>query len=156
MTTDKSLSPRQHQVVLALLDGATWREAAAQVGITDRAVRKWRQQPLFVHALARARQSALDNVVTRGAGAAEKAMTTLIELLDPGIPAGVRARAAVAILEHTIRGTHEVDLIARLNELEDHIRGKQASASGNGNVSHGPGWLLGQVEAQRGQDAGTH
>ena len=152
----EKISRKTELAIAALLAEPTVEQAARKVGIGEQTLKNWLKRPEFQRVYARARHAALGHSIARASGACGKAIDALIELVGPGAPASVRVRAAVAIVEITSKGLHTTDILARLDELESHLSGGHRDASGTGNGNHGPGWLLGQVEAQRGQDAGTH
>jgi hypothetical protein len=144
----QKMSRKAEQAVAALLAEPTIEQAAQKVGIGEQTLKNWLKRPEFQRIYSRARHVALGHSIARASGACGKAMDALIELVGPSAPASVRVQAAKVIMEITAKHTHAMDVLARLNELEDHIRGKPASSSGNGRDT-GPGWLIDQVEAQR-------
>lgn len=111
-TTDPAL-------VAALAAGATYAEAAARAGVSERTARRRMDDPAFRAALDDARAEVVSRAVDRLSATATDAVDTLAALLDPGVPPPTRLGAARAVLELGSRLREEHDLAARLGALEE-------------------------------------
>ena len=106
-------------LVVALAAGATYAEAAAQAGVSERTARRRMDDPAFRAALDDARAEVVSRAVDRLSAVATDAVDTLAALLGPGVPPPTRLGAARAVLELGSRLREEHDLAARLGALEE-------------------------------------
>ena len=90
----EKLSRKQEQAIVALLQHATIRAAAAAVPVNERTLRAWMRDPAFAAAYAQARRELLDVAVAKD-----------------GARDGDRVRAAVALLDHAVRGVELADVL---------------------------------------------
>lgn len=98
---DYGLSPQQLTVICALSSGATMTAAAAEAGIHRNTIANWRRNSLpFQQALADAQYDRALHYREQAEALFDLALQTITELLaDPETPAGVRLKAALAILQ---------------------------------------------------------
>ena len=112
----KKVSPRDHVAVL-LAAGSTAVDAAAKVGIHERTVRRWLDEPVFRSDVERLRAemvtAALGRLSATMATAAEE-LGDLIKSPDPH----VRYKAARAVIELAAKLRETVELERRVEELE--------------------------------------
>src|SRR5262249_48977538 len=111
----------------ALALGASTSDAAQQVGISDRTVRRKLARPAFRKLVAELRCQLFAASLGRMAENLSRASDSLAALLDESDPA-VRLRAARAILSLSMRLRDSVDVSDRLNELEAELARKQGVA----------------------------
>jgi transposase-like protein len=99
--TDYCLTPQQVQVIDALSSGATMTSAAQEAGIHRNTLGNWRRNILpFQYALAHAQYDRALLYREKLEDLADTAIQTLQEILaDPKASAGVRLKAALAILQ---------------------------------------------------------
>ncbi len=98
---DTSLSPVQEQVLIAIANGASMGEAAAQVSLHRNTVGNWRRtsQP-FRDALPKAQYDRALQIHEQAVTLVTEAIGAIREILrDPAAPASVRLKAALAILQ---------------------------------------------------------
>ena len=115
-----NLTPKQVQLVTALLEGKSLEQAAQAAGVAYVTARRWRRLPAIIAALAEGQReliaSALD-VLSVGARAA--AGEILAILRDKRVAPLVRLRAAEAVLERLHKWAELEDLEARIRALEE-------------------------------------
>jgi len=91
--SDSRVSPVQQSVIAALLDGKTFVEAAAIAGVTDRTIRRWRENdPVFEAALRSQIHAVRESVTVQASVAMQTAMGTLTQIAaNPDHPQALRA-----------------------------------------------------------------
>jgi hypothetical protein len=107
----EKLTRKQEQAVAALLEQPTIRAAAAAVPVNERTLRAWMRDPAFAAAYRGARREVLDVSVGRIQAATGTAVDTLLAVARDGAKDGDRVRAAVALLEHALRGVELTDAL---------------------------------------------
>jgi transposase-like protein len=111
--------------VAALLSHATYEEAARAAGVGLSTLVRWLKEPSFAAAVRDARRRTLEQALGALSAATAEAVETLRACLGAGGDA-VRVRAAVAILEHAMRGAEVTDLEERIAALEAALAAKGA------------------------------
>lgn len=107
---------------LALARGSDTETAAAEAGVTSRTVRRWiAEDAEFAAEVRRRRDQLLDQAVGALAAASVKAVETLVSALGERAPQH-RIRAAVALLAALPALRGEVEIAARLEELEKALK----------------------------------
>ena len=94
-------------------------EAARTANVSPRALYRWLKDPEFSEQYRRAKRDAFGQAVARlqrGTGAAAAVMLKL--MVDPGVPASTRLRAADCVLTHAKNAIEIEEIEARLAELE--------------------------------------
>ena len=115
----ESLSAREIRFVDALAAGATPREAATQVGISDRTGRRWRQKPEIQAAIRSRLNDSIAVAKSILASGAAKAATGLVSMASgEAIADSARVSACRAVTEGATRLIELDELQARLSELE--------------------------------------
>lgn len=91
--SDSRLSPVQQAVISALLNGKTYGEAAAGAGITDRTIRRWRENdPVFEASLRSQVHAIRESLTVQATVALQTAMSTLTQIAaNPDHPHALRA-----------------------------------------------------------------
>jgi hypothetical protein len=115
-------------VALALARGCTRKAAAKSVGINERTVRRWLEDPEFVQEVTGLRDRMFAAATGRLAGLTARAAAKLGALLE-AVDCKVQLRAAVAILTTAATYRDQLDLAARLAEVERRLA-EQAVAEG--------------------------
>lgn len=113
-------SRRHMEAVLALVSEPTVKAAAEKIGISETTMWRWMQREDFREQYRGARRQVVDVALINLQQTAGEAVATLRRLLTCGQP-HVEARAAVAILDQTIKAVELEDLDQRLKALEDHL-----------------------------------
>lgn len=114
-----NLTPKQVQLVTALLRGETLEQAAGAADVAYITAKRWRRLPAVAAALAEGRReliaSALD-VLSVGARAAAAEMLAILR--DKTVAPQVRLRAAESVLERLHKWAELEDLQARIAAME--------------------------------------
>jgi hypothetical protein len=117
---DETLN-RTLPAALALAMGRSVKEAADAAGVDPKTVYRWRSGKQFKVKVRQLRQEVIDTALGKLLSSLTAACDTLTELLGPGHQEGTRLRAAVALLEMASKYHGEVDVSARLAELERQV-----------------------------------
>jgi len=116
------LSTRQSAAIRALVTGATQADAASAAGVTERTIRRYLGEPVFVLALRQAQDVALGGVTRKMASGASDALDVLMVVMaDEYVPAAVRVRAALGWLNTLWKARELADLAERITALEREI-----------------------------------
>jgi hypothetical protein len=107
----------EEAAIAALLTAPTITAAAAEIGIDEKTLRRWLDEPEFQAAYRRARQQVLESALSKLQAATGKAVDTLVKLLDGDSP-NAACRAAALILEHAQKAQEWIDLTGRVEQLE--------------------------------------
>lgn len=111
---------RHYEAVLALVSEPSVAAAATKAGVSEKTLWRWMQREDFGEQYRGARRQVVDVALINLQQTAGEAVATLRRLLTCGQP-NVEARAAVAILEQTIKAVEMEDLHGRLRALEDQL-----------------------------------
>jgi transposase len=122
------ISQRQEQAIAALLSEASAEQAALKIGVPYRTLKRWMADTTFKASYAAARQGILERTVAKLLSACEQAVSTLEANLTAGKP-GEKTRAAVAILDRAVKGVECLDLISRLEALEQQAKERQPQSA---------------------------
>jgi hypothetical protein len=114
------LTTKQAAAIAALLEGNNQAGAATAAGVTKRTLQRWLTDPTFTTALREGSDGAIRAASARLAALAEHAVTSIaVTMHQPTTPgAGVRLRAADALLGHALRIREHADILERLAQLE--------------------------------------
>ena len=110
-------------LIVALLHKPTIKEAAAEVGISERTAFRWLQNPEFQTRYTEARRAATSDAVRELQGKALQAAETLARNLTCGNPFAENA-AANAILSHSLKAIEQEEIMERVKGLEEAMRGQ--------------------------------
>lgn len=103
----------------ALLSGANHEQAALLAGVTEKTIRNWKQADEWQEAFRTLQTEIMGDTVAMLIFAGKSAVMTLQAIAsDNEQPAGVRVRAAAAILSSLISMKASLDFEERLNRLE--------------------------------------
>jgi hypothetical protein len=109
-------------IAALMTSGSTIKSAAAEVGVDESTLRVWLKDPVFLSAYRAARRQVVEHAIGTGQQHTAAAFETLQRNLQSARPAD-QIRAAVAILDYSIRGLEVTDLIETVavlqRELED-------------------------------------
>jgi hypothetical protein len=112
-----NLSPKQHKAIAALMSSPTISAAAAAVGVNERQVYRWLDDPAFAEAYRAARREAVGQATARLQQVSSEAVDRLQALLTCGKPA-IELSAARSIIEFAVKSVELEDLQARIEALE--------------------------------------
>ena len=114
-----TLTQKQNRALLALLTHPTREEAAKAAGITSKTLRTYLEDPAFQAAYKAALAELLEDATTQAKQSLNPALTALREITeDREQQSQARVSAARSLLEYGLRLTEQVDILAKLEELE--------------------------------------
>jgi hypothetical protein len=116
----KELAPKQTQAIRSLLTRPNIALAASDVGVSERTLYRWLDEPAFRDALTQAEDQALD-AATRGlVSMTNQAVLVITSLMvNPNTHPAIRLRAAECVLSNTLKLYELRNLAARLTALEN-------------------------------------
>jgi transposase len=131
------LSEIQERGLVALLREKTIADAAAMIGVSERTIYNWLNEPPFRKAYHEARSSIMDAAIARMQQISQAAIDALEKNLKTKNRNAVNA-AAKAILEHAIRGVETRELMDRVAELEARLEAMSAPKPPEGAAEEEP------------------
>jgi hypothetical protein len=105
------LTSKQEALLAALLTEPTYAAAATKAGIGQTTLYRWMNLPDFRTVYRHARRELVDFAIGRIQSATGQAVETLLTVAREGRRDSDRVRAAVALLHHALRGSHESDAL---------------------------------------------
>lgn len=122
---------RKELAISALLANSTITRAAAQAGISERTIRRWMRDPVFVRRYREERTRTLEATTNLLRKESVRAVRTLASIAgNSRAPVTARVSAARAIVELTFKGVELHDLEERIGQLEEIANGVR------GNLQH--------------------
>ena len=113
------LTPLQDKAVEAILQQPTLARAAAAVGVNERTLRRWMEEPVFRDAVQAARRAAFGQAMGLVQWYSCVAVAALVKVVnDPAAPANCRVTAAAVLLRVGREGIELDDLARRVEALE--------------------------------------
>ncbi len=117
-TFDK-LSQKQERAIVALLDAPTIAKAAEAIGVCERTLYRWLDDPDFAAAYRKARRQAFGVAIGLVQKYAPVAVNCLVRVTtDANAPASAKVAAATALLRFGREGIETDDLAVRVEALE--------------------------------------
>ena len=98
-TLTPEISPDQLRAIAALTSGQSVVDVAASVGVGRATLYRWLDDPEFIADLNKAKLDLANRLSNELMGLAVEALSTIRELLRPGVPPAIRLRAATVIVE---------------------------------------------------------
>ena len=114
------LTRRQEQVLPLLLANPCIEEVAREAKISSKQIHEWMKDEFFKKAINMQRDEIFSLSIERLKGAASKAVTTLISLLEDE-NSRIRLSAADKILDHAFHGLEFLELEGKIIALEERI-----------------------------------
>ena len=108
---------KEEAAIAGLLTEPTIEAAAVKAGVSESTLVRWLQEPAFKAQYRAARRSVVEGAIGRLQQAATQAVDALARNLTCGTPA-VEVGAAKAILDQSIKAVELVDLVERVEALE--------------------------------------
>jgi hypothetical protein len=110
---------KHQEAIAALLAYPNITEAAKQLGLADKTLRRWMRTEPFRSAYLEARQQVMTEAIASLQKAAATAVESLLEKLnDPAESSAIQVAAARAILEYSFRGVDREGLLYRQGAYE--------------------------------------
>lgn len=120
------MSQNDATLIAALLELPTIEAAAQAAGVSRKTVERRLDDPVFLEAYNDARRQLVTTAAGRISSRIGRAVDTLGEVMDDGeVPAAARISASRAILEYGLKYGELVDVIRRVDEIEERLEGKQ-------------------------------
>ncbi len=110
----------KEKALIALIDSASIREAAQKSGLSEETLYRYLKDKEFLSEYRNARRACVENAITQIQQATSEAVETLKKNLHCENPA-VEIRAAQIILDNAIKGVELIDVIERLEILENAV-----------------------------------
>jgi AcrR family transcriptional regulator len=110
----------KEKVLIALIETSSIREAAKASGIGEATFYRYLQDKEFKTAYRDARRETVENAIGQMQNAASEAVERLKELQYCENPA-VAARCAQIIFENSVKGMETLDILERLETLENAV-----------------------------------
>jgi hypothetical protein len=107
----QKLTSRQEALIAALLTEPTCAAAAAKAGVGETTLYRWLQLPAFRAAYDEARRELVKSAIGRIQAGTGQGVDTLLEVARHGRRDGDRVRAAVALLDHALRGLADAQVL---------------------------------------------
>ncbi len=121
MATNGSLTSNQRRALNALLQTTTVSDAAGVAGLGVRTVYRYLTDECFRSELARRETALIDHTIARLAGELGRSVLVLVAIRDDvSASAGVRLRAALALIDALLRLQELRSVVARLERLEEY------------------------------------
>lgn len=126
------LTPKQYQAIIALLGHTSIIASAKAVGVDERTIRTWLDDPVFKAKLTEAESQVLDQAVRTLVSLVGKAAQVLEAALAEDYSMSVRLKAVNIVFTQMF---HLVDLrnfdarLAEIERLQNHEQAQQASIS---------------------------
>ena len=126
MSEQKKLSTRQLKAIEAMLSGASNQRAAELAGVTRRTLERWLQDADFNSELGRRFEFVLRRGAVRLLALVELASNVFYQgMTKPDRQTGVKLRAANSVMTHLPKLIETTEILRRLDELEQTIKGSQ-------------------------------
>ena len=116
-------SRKAEALIAALLTEPTAAKAAAAAGVSERTARAWLADPDFRAKYRAARRQVVEQAVGRLQSLTDRAVAALDRGLDADRD-GDRIRAAVAVFDRALRGVELLDVLERVEHIEEHLKDK--------------------------------
>lgn len=121
MASDE-LTTQQQRAIAALLSTKSVAEAAQQIKVTERTLFRWLTEPEFKRQLALAERELVSTATRRLLQYSDAAISVIVSIMaDEAKPASVRLRAAMAVMDYSLKLREILDLEERIAELEAHV-----------------------------------
>ena len=116
---ENKISPQQQRAIAALLSSRNVADAAKQANVGERTLFRWLDDPTFKAHLASAEGNLIDVATRRLLQYQDAAITVVATIMaDQRHPAGVRLRAATAVIDYMLRLRELRNVEQRLTTLE--------------------------------------
>lgn len=124
---EQELTAKQEKAIAALLSEVTFAAAATKLGISERTLYTWLNEPAFKEAYRVACRASVQQVIVQLQNASNNALSVLLEIMnDKKEKASTRLTAAKTLLERGIKAFELEDLAQRVEVLESQSGDKHA------------------------------
>ena len=108
----------KEKAIIALLNHRSIRDAAKACRLSEETIYRYLRDPVFMTQYREARRQTVENAISKLQAATGEAVQTLERNLHCENPA-VEVRTAQIILENAVKGIELIDIIERLERLEN-------------------------------------
>jgi hypothetical protein len=116
------LTAKQEEAITALLNCPSIKKAADQVGMSERQIYRWLDEPGFSKAYRTARRQAFSHAISLTQQYAPAAVATLTKIsTDQTAPHAARVSASTALLKFSRESIELDDLAERLAAIEQQV-----------------------------------
>lgn len=126
MSAEKSISPRQEQAILLLLQGNTAKRVAKKLGLSERTLDRWKLDPAFCAAREVLRQRVFDEAIAKLACMVDMAVEQLRDILTGKVKADHVTLRTIELVLREARATEEVSIRQMIVELREEVARRQA------------------------------
>lgn len=124
-TEENELTPKQEQLIAALVAGNSIVVAAKTADIGEKTAHRWLKEPAFKQAYREAKREAFDERLDKLRDGVSIALKTLLShMTNDETPASVQVRCAQIWLEQSIQIHKMSELEAEIQELKDIVKAK--------------------------------
>jgi hypothetical protein len=120
----EKLGRKREEAIAALLTEPTIEAAAAKVEIGYRTLRNWLREPEFAKAYAAARRQLLEHALSRLQAVTGRAVSVLGKLLGTE-DEKIALATALGVIDRAAKGAEMLDLLARVEVLEEAQRAQE-------------------------------
>lgn len=126
MSAKKTISVKQERAILLLIEGHKAKAVARKLGLCQRTLDRWKQDPTFCAVRDATRQRVFDGAVAKLAFMADEAIERLRDILTGKVKGDHAMLRAIEICLREARATEEVSIRQEIRELRDEVmRGQQ-------------------------------
>ena len=129
------LTPQQRRAVLGLATGRQSKAVAADLGVNENTVMRWKRQPAFMTALHEAESALLADYSRQLLGLSQGATAAYAASLSPSAPLATRLRAADSVTRGLVSIRELAQLEARIVQLEAAVEQTLAQAAAFANAA---------------------
>jgi len=126
MSAEKTISVKQERAILFLLQGLKAKAVARKLGLCQRTLDRWKQDPAFCAVRDATRQRIFDEAVAKLAFMADEAVEKLRDILTGKVKPDHGMLRAIEICLREARATEEVGIRQMIAELKDEVARRQA------------------------------
>jgi len=113
---------RKGNAVYTIISTPTIKQAAGIIGVTEKTVHKWLNEPAFAREVQEAQEAATRNAVRRIMSTVDNAVSTLETIMQDATAATApRVTAAAKLLDSALRAYDMIDIQNRLDAIERKI-----------------------------------
>lgn len=119
MMSESELSANQEKAIAALLSSATLGAAADKVGVSERTMFRWLNDPTFDAAYRASRRHAVRQAVAQLQRHSSTAVAVMLSIMaDRSAPSSTRLTAAAKIVELAFQSVELEDLAAEFEQMK--------------------------------------
>lgn len=124
--TETALDAKQDQAIMALLADPNIKRAAESIGVGERTLHRWLDDPTFSRAFQRARRMAFNVAIGMSQKYAGMAVQTLAKVMaDSSAPHSAKVAAATSLLKFSRESIELDELAGRLDDVEARLSAKK-------------------------------